>query len=125
MVGREDVGADPLSSGARGVAMFVITSGKVRVETELEDGRKAAVATLGPGAAVGEMAILDGAERTATVVAQEEVRALVLTSWDFKAMLRQRPAVALDILPVVVRRFRETAAEFRRFSGSVGLPSVG
>ncbi len=104
--------------GTRGVAMFVITSGKVRVETELEDGRKVVVNTLGPGSAVGEMAILDGAERTATVIADDDVVALVLTSWDFKAMLRQRPVVALDILPVVVRRFRMTAEELRRVSGN-------
>jgi CRP-like cAMP-binding protein len=66
------------------------------------------------------MAILDGAERTATVVAEDTVEALVLTSWDFKAMLRQRPEVALDILPVVVRRFRETAAELRRLTSDGG-----
>jgi CRP-like cAMP-binding protein len=102
--------------GTRGVAMFVITEGRVGVETEMQDGRRLKVATLGPGAAVGEMAILDGAERTADVIAIDEVVALVLTSWDFKAMLRQRPVVALDILPIVVKRFRETAEELRRVS---------
>jgi CRP/FNR family transcriptional regulator/CRP/FNR family cyclic AMP-dependent transcriptional regulator len=100
--------------GHRGVAMFVIISGEVRVEEELADGRAVLVARLGPGAAVGEMAIIDGAERTASVVADTDVEALVLTSWDFKAMLRARPVVALDILPVVVQRFRKTAAELRR-----------
>jgi CRP/FNR family transcriptional regulator, cyclic AMP receptor protein len=100
--------------GQRGVAMFVITDGEVRVEEEMDDGKVVSVVTLGPGTAVGEMAILDGAERMASVVAVTEVDALVLTSWDFKAMLRQRPVVALDILSVVVSRFRETAAELRR-----------
>ncbi len=102
--------------GQRGVAMFVITEGVVRVEEELEDGRSLQVTQLGAGSAVGEMAILDGAERTASVIADTDVQALVLTSWDFKAMLRQRPVVALDILPVVVGRFRDTAAELRRRS---------
>lgn len=106
--------------GTRGVAMFVITRGTVRIAEEFENGGSAIVARLGPGAAVGEMAILDGAERTATVVAEDTVEALVLTSWDFKAMLRQRPEVALDILPVVVRRFRETAAELRRLTSDGG-----
>lgn len=103
--------------GQRGVAMFVITKGEVRVVQELQDGRNVELARLGEGAAVGEMAILDGAERTASVIAETDVEALVLTSWDFKAMLRQRPIVALDILPVVVGRFRETAAELRRVTG--------
>lgn len=110
--------------GTRGVAMFVITTGNVRVETELEDGRRVVVNTLGPGSAVGEMAILDGAERTASVIAEGVVEALVLTSWDFKAMLRQRPVVALDILPVVVRRFRMTAEELRRVSGNAATSKL-
>lgn len=104
--------------GERGVALFIIIEGKVRVLEEMEDGGGVLLATLGPGSTVGEMAILDGAERTASVVAETDVKALVLTSWDFKAMLRQRPVVALDILPVVVGRFRETAAELRRISGN-------
>ncbi len=104
--------------GQRGVAMFVVGSGEVRVEEELDDGKRVVLATLGPGAAVGEMAIIDGAERTASVVAGTDVEALVLTSWDFKAMLRARPVVALDILTVVVGRFRRTAAELRRSRGA-------
>lgn len=104
--------------GQRGVAMFVLASGTVRVVEELDDGGSVALATLGSGAAVGEMAIIDGAERTASVIAESEVEALVLTSWDFKAMLRARPVVALDILPVVVRRFRRTAEELRRSRGA-------
>ncbi len=100
--------------GQRGVAMFVITEGDVKVEEVMDDGRALQVASLGPGSVVGEMAILDGAERTASVIAETDVEALVLTSWDFKAMLRQRPVVALDILSVVVGRFRETAEELRR-----------
>lgn len=112
------------TQGDRGVAMFLLTRGRVRVVTEMEDGRQVQVAVLGPGSAVGEMALIDGAERTASVIAEDEVEALVLTSWDFKAMLRQRPVVALDILPFVVKRFRETAAELRRVSGPDKAPSV-
>ena len=105
--------------GQRGVALFVVTAGTVRVEQLIDDGRVVTVATLGAGAVVGEMAILDGAERTASVVADTDVECLVLTSWDFKAMLRARPVVALDILPVVVGRFRRTAAKLRGTPGGV------
>jgi CRP-like cAMP-binding protein len=110
-------GAALCRQGQRGVAMYVITRGQVRVEEELSDGRAVQVATLGPGATVGEMAIIDGAERTASVIAETDVDVLVLTSWDFKAMLRSRPEVALDILPVIVGRLRKTVAELRRRSG--------
>ena len=117
---RFEAGKALCRQGQRGVALFVVTEGDVRVEEEIEDGQPVTVATLGPGSTVGEMAILDDAERTASVIAETDVVALVLTSWDFKAMLRQRPVVALDILPVVVGRFRETAAELRRRSGHCG-----
>lgn len=110
-------GATLCRQGQRGVAMFVVTNGRVRVEEELADGRSVEIAMLGPGSTVGEMAIIDGAERTASVIADTDVVVLVLTSWDFKAMLRSRPAVALDILPVIVGRLRRTMAELRRRTG--------
>ncbi len=102
--------------GQRGVAMFLITEGEVRIEEEMDDKSVVVIARLGPGSAVGEMAMIDGSERTASVLAEGEVQALVLTCWDFRAILRARPVVALDILPVIVGRFRETAAELRRVS---------
>jgi len=100
--------------GTSGVAMYVLTGGQVRVEQHLDDGRTVVMAKLGPGAVVGEMALIDGAARTASVVAETEVQALVLTSWEFQALLHKRPIIALDILPVLVRRCRSLAVELRR-----------
>jgi len=54
------------------------------------------------------MAVLDGAPRTATVTATEPTDALVLASWEFNSFLKTHPEVAIDILPIVVKRFRET-----------------
>ena len=112
-----EAGETLCQQGESGVAMFVITVGQVHVEQELPDGRVMSVARLGPGSVVGEMAILDGAERTASVIADGDVDAIVLTSWKFTALLRARPVVALDILPVIVSRFRDTTAQLRRRTG--------
>jgi CRP-like cAMP-binding protein len=60
------------------------------------------------------MAVIDGEERMATVVAEEPTLCLSLTSWDLKAAIKDRPTIAFDILLTVVRRFRDTTADLRR-----------
>jgi CRP/FNR family cyclic AMP-dependent transcriptional regulator len=100
--------------GERGVAMFVVVSGRVRVEEGMADSRRVVLGQLGPDAVVGEMAVIDGEERMATVIADEPTTCLTLTSWDLKAAIRERPMIAFDILLTVVHRFRETTTELRR-----------
>jgi len=99
--------------GDRGIAAFIVAQGRIAVEEELAGGRVLEVAALGPGAVVGELSLIDGAERVATIRAKDEVVSLVLTQWDFNAALKKRPAMAADILPVLVRRFRGLAADLR------------
>ena len=99
-----------VKQGNPGVGLFVIVSGKVQVEKTNEQGEKLEIATHGAGEVIGEMAVLDGANRTADVVALEDTNTLVLSAWDFKSFMESHPEVALEILPVVVQRFRETNA---------------
>ncbi len=94
--------------GNPGVGLFVIVTGKVKVVKTSEDGRRIELATHGPGEVIGEMSVLDGANRTADVIAVEPTTCLVLSSWDFRSFMEAHPEVALEVLPVVVRRFRET-----------------
>ena len=94
--------------GNPGVGLFVIVSGKVKIVKTNEQGERLELATHGPGEVIGEMAVLDGANRTADVIAVEDTRCLVLSSWDFRSFMEAHPEVALEILPVVVKRFRET-----------------
>jgi CRP/FNR family transcriptional regulator, cyclic AMP receptor protein len=101
--------------GERGVAMFVIVEGRVRVVEDMANGESVLLGHLGPNAVVGEMAVIDGEERMATVSADEPVLCLTLTSWDLKAAIQERPSVAMEILLTVVRRFRETTTELRKF----------
>ena len=94
--------------GNPGVGLFVIVSGKVKVVKTNEQGQRLELATHGAGEVIGEMAVLDGANRTADVIAIEPTTCLVLSSWDFRSFMEAHPEVALEILPVVVKRFRET-----------------
>ena len=103
-----DAGDFVVRQGDEGVGLFVLSSGTVKVRKTTDDGREIEIATHGPGEFVGEFSVLDGAKRTASVVAVEPTECIVLASWDFNAVMKVHPEIALEILPVVVRRFRET-----------------
>ncbi len=81
---------------------FVVSSGKLEVERQ---GKT--LATYGPGDFFGEMALFEGFPRSATVRAVEDSELLAMTRWDFTAELKNRPQIALGMLPVLVRRLRE------------------
>jgi len=97
-----------IKQGEDGIGLYIILSGKVKVEKADPTGKQVELASNGPGDILGEMAVLDGAKRTATVVATEPTVCLVLASWEFMSFMKTHPEVAIDILPIVVKRFRET-----------------
>ena len=82
---------------------FVVSSGKLEVERQ---GKT--LASYGPGDFFGEMALFEGFPRSATVRAVEDSELLAMTRWDFTAELKNHPQIALGMLPVLVRRLRET-----------------
>ncbi|MCK4542850.1 MAG: cyclic nucleotide-binding domain-containing protein [Spirochaetales bacterium] len=91
-----------------GLGLFIITGGKVEVVKETSEKKELHIATHTTGEFIGEMTIIDGAKRTASVIAKEDTTCLVLTSWDFHAIMKAHPEMALEILPIIVKRFRET-----------------
>jgi CRP/FNR family transcriptional regulator, cyclic AMP receptor protein len=101
-------GAYLTKQGESGIGLFIIAEGKVKVEKKDDSGRIVETSENGEGDVIGEMAVLDGAPRTASVVAAVDTKCLALTSWEFNAFMKTHPEVALDILPVIVKRFRET-----------------
>jgi CRP-like cAMP-binding protein len=99
-----------MKQGESGIGLFMIASGKVRVEKKDSSGKVVETASNGTGDVLGEMSVLDGAERTASVIAEGPVKAYAIASWEFKAFLKKRPEIAAEILPVLMKRFRETNA---------------
>lgn len=93
------------SAGAR--ESFVIVSGEAAVEI---DGR--IVATVGPGELVGEMAMIDGRPRSATVVALTPMTLLVIGPGQFQTFIA-RPGIALAVLKAVVERLRHLESDPR------------
>lgn len=91
-----------ISAGAIEDWLFIVVSGAVEVV------RSDRTVRLSAGAVVGELAVLDRQERTATVTAVEPTLAFRLTKPAFDDALRARPEIALGVIAELVRRIRET-----------------
>jgi len=94
-----------VKEGEQAVAFFIIRSG--RVEAVRGAGGKTKLNELGAGQVFGEMALLDGLPRNATVRTLEDTECLVLSRWDFVAELRTSPHIAVGMLPILSKRLRE------------------
>jgi len=94
-------GRQIMTQGDRGAEMFVVVSGSARIE---RDGQSLGVR--GAGEVLGEIALLDGGPRTATVTLAEPSRMLVLARREFGALMDEFPEVRLQVLETVARRLR-------------------
>jgi CRP/FNR family cyclic AMP-dependent transcriptional regulator len=92
--------------GESGIGFFLITEGTAKVTV---GGR--ARATLGPGDFFGEISLLDGGPRTATVTAETNITLLGLTQWVFKRLIEQYPSIASKMLKVMAQRLRASSKD--------------
>ncbi len=88
--------------GEPGIGLFVIVAGQAEVTI---GGAKRT--TLGPGDFFGEVALLDGGPRTATVTATTDIELLGITEWVFRGLMHEHPAIALKTLQAVAGRLRD------------------
>jgi CRP/FNR family transcriptional regulator len=94
-----------------GVALYIISKGRVEVVKGLGTANEQVLDTLGQGAFFGEMALFDNHPRSASVRAAQATQCLVLSQWDFKAELMQNGHIAVAMLGVMARRIRNLNAE--------------
>jgi CRP-like cAMP-binding protein len=96
--------------GDPGDWLYLITSGEVAVRVAVDGGLEQEVARLGPGDFVGEMSLMTGERRSATVVASSGVACYRLEKEAFQDVLRQRPAIAEPVAELLARRRVELSA---------------
>src|SRR5919197_5335518 len=94
-----------VSEGQGGVGFFVILDGHAKVSRAGEDRGR-----LGAGDYFGEMALIDGDDRAASVTAEGELRCAAMTMWNFRPFVREHPDVAWGLLTALVKRVREGQA---------------
>jgi CRP/FNR family cyclic AMP-dependent transcriptional regulator len=95
-------GAVLTRKGQHGLEAFVIVDGKARVEV---GGKK--IAELGPGDFIGELSLIDGKPRTATVVAQTPMTLMVVRRRDFKFLRDSVPGLQEKLLLTLCERLRQ------------------
>jgi CRP/FNR family transcriptional regulator, cyclic AMP receptor protein len=104
-----------IREGDTEAALYLIASGQVSVtKRNLPGSPDLYLATLNPGDFVGEMALLDGAPRSATVTALVRTECLVLTRWVFNTTLRSDPLIAVAMLPYLSQRIRQAEEVTRK-----------
>ena len=96
-----EAGASVATEGEAGVGFFVVAEGEATVAV---GGRQ--VGRLGPGDCFGEIALIDGGTRSATVTAVTPLRCYGLTSWAFKPLVEESPAIAWPLLQTLAWRLR-------------------
>jgi CRP/FNR family cyclic AMP-dependent transcriptional regulator len=99
-------GEQLVREGDAGDTFIVLVDGAARVE---RNGRQ--IADLGHGDFLGEISLIDGGPRTATVTAQGPVSALVVRHDDFRRLIDEFAAIRYDILTALARRIRRDASD--------------
>jgi pyruvate,water dikinase len=90
-----------IMEGSGGAAFFVIDSGEATVSS-----KGAQLATLGPGDYFGEIALIDGGPRSATVTAATDLVCYGLTFWEFRPLIERNSAIAWKLLQALAKRLR-------------------
>ncbi len=105
-----------LNENETGSVFFVIISGKVKVSRSSEDGREIILSILNQSDFFGEMAILDGLNRSANVIALETVELFLIQRADFLNLLYENPEIAISLLQELTRRLRASDMKIKSLS---------
>ena len=97
-------------------ACYIVRSGSFRVTREHSDGRAITLATLGPGDIFGELAMLDGEVRSASVEALVDGELLALPAGEVRALLARHPEITVKLVAALVRRLRTANERISRQS---------
>lgn len=99
-----------------GSALFIIIDGKVKVSRLDETGREVILSILGPGEVFGEMSLLDGMKRSATVSALTDTEVLIIYRDDFLNLLNKHPQIAISLLKELTQRLRKADMQIKSLS---------
>jgi len=99
--------------GEQGEDFYIVKHGKVVVSCPDEGGKEVLLGHLGPGQFFGEISLLDGGPRTATVRTSVDASMLVLSREDFLQFLTKHPDAAIYMLGILGKRQRDTNEKLR------------
>jgi len=94
----------------RGDTLMVIVTGRIKVMSNSVDGKEIVLNFLGPGDTTGEIAVLDGKQRTADVIALEKSEVFLVHSRDLLPLLIAHPQALLEVVQVLCEKLRAASA---------------
>ena len=95
-----------ISEGDRSDSLYVIRSGRVKVYVGDAEGKEVILSIQGPGEYFGELALIDDAPRSASVVTLEKSQLCVVSRADFQRCLAQNPNIAMEMIRALAARVR-------------------
>ncbi|WP_250286004.1 MULTISPECIES: Crp/Fnr family transcriptional regulator [unclassified Frankia] len=97
-----------LQEGDRADLVMIVRTGRVKVVTVAESGYETLLAHRGPGDLIGEMAVIDGGTRSASVVAVEPAQLVAVSAEAFRTFVATHPQVVRALVSSITRRLRES-----------------
>lgn len=107
---RHEKGETIFRRGDAGDSALIVLSGLLRIANTTSDGREIGLNFLGSGDIVGEIALIDGQERTATVIAHEACDVFVLRRSDILDTLLEHPKALLELTEAICQKLRTATA---------------
>ena len=101
-------GEEIIKEGMLSDCAYIIDTGKVEVSKILQNGEKQIISLLNENDIFGEMGLIDGFPRSATVVALEDCTISIMTKGAFNSLAEHNPQALMPILKVLAKRLRST-----------------
>jgi len=96
-----------VAEGEPSQSLYILLSGRAKVQRSDAEGKEVILAVLGPGECFGEMSLIDEAPRSASVITIESCDFMAINKDSFKATLAQNHDIAMKIMRGLVKRLRE------------------
>lgn len=104
--------------GDKGDALYIVKNGKVNILKRNSSGIDSVLVSLGKGAVIGDMAIIDEQPRSASVQTIQESTFLIITKDDFRNLLAEVPEISFQILKLTTERLRATNIHLKELEAS-------
>ena len=108
---RAKAGTYLFRKGDSGSSLYAVCSGSVKIAVPSEQGKDAVFNVITPGEIFGEIALLDGGERTADAVALQDSEFMIIERRNFIPLVRSHPDLALKLIEVLCSRLRRTSEQ--------------
>jgi CRP/FNR family cyclic AMP-dependent transcriptional regulator len=108
LVARHAEGDLIFAKGDPGNSMMAVLEGRIMITAPSQDGRQVVLTVMRDGDVFGEIALLDGKERTADATAMTDCELLIVPRRSLLALLERRPDLCIDLLIVLCERLRRT-----------------